>query len=415
MKHQAEILRAAAPSLLRRLFVQALPKSWGRVKTAEQRSVRTSHRVRALVGRAAAKTPPDPVESAKLAGLRHVNDVRTPGISRIGRHNRFRYVGSDGRTIGDRAELQRIRALAIPPAWTDVWICPNPLGHLQATGRDARGRKQYRYHPRWREVRDEVKYGRLIKFAQTLPQIRARTDADLQRSGLPCEKVLAAVVQLLEKTLIRVGNEEYARANRSFGLTTMRDEHAKVSGSKLRFEFRGKSGIEHAVDLEDRRLARIVKACRELPGYELFQYIDDDGKRRVVDSADVNEYLRSISVEDFTAKDFRTWAGTVLAAKALAATRAFESNREAKRNIVKAIESVAKRLGNTRTVCRKCYIHPAIFDAYLDGATIRAVRARATRLASRGSRLNPEEAAVVGLLQKRLRARKSESVSESAA
>src|SRR5207248_5923434 len=313
-------------------------------------------------------------------------------------------------------EAQRIRALAIPPAWTDVWICPNPLGHLQATGRDARGRKQYRYHPRWREVRDEVKYGRLIKFAQTLPRIRARANADLRQSGLPREKVLAAVVQLLEKTLIRVGNEEYARENRSFGLTTMRDQHAKVAGSTVRFEFRGKSGIVHAVDLHDARLARIVKACRDLPGYELFQYVDEQGDRQVIDSADVNDYLREISGEDFTAKDFRTWAGTVLAAKALAAARAFSSTKEAKRNIVRAIESVAKRLGNTRTVCRKCYIHPAIFDAYLDGATIHTVRARAARLATKSPRLSPEEIAVVGLLQKRLRTRKSrESVPASAA
>jgi DNA topoisomerase I len=393
---------------------EVLPKAWRRVRTAEQRSARTSRRIRALVRRTADKTPPDPLESARLAGLRYVNDERTPGISRIGRQNRFRYVAPGGRTIADRAELQRIRALAIPPAWTAVWICPNPLGHLQATGRDARGRKQYRYHPRWREVRDEVKYGRLIKFAETLPQIRARTTTDLQRNGLPREKVIAAVVQLLEKTLIRVGNEEYARENRSFGLTTMRDQHAKVAGSKLRFEFRGKSGIGHAVDLEDRRLARIVKACRDLPGYELFQYVDDDNTRHVIDSADVNEYLRTVTGEDFTAKDFRTWAGTVLAAKALAAARTFASNREAKRNIVKAIESVARRLGNTRTVCRKCYIHPAIFDAYLDGATIQTVRARAARLGI-GAHLSREEAAVVRLLQKRLRTKKGRDVSASAA
>jgi len=385
------------------------------VRTAEQRTARTSHRIRTLVRRVVAKTPPDPVESAKLAGLRYVNDERTAGIRRIGRQNRFRYVDANGRTVSNRAELQRIRALAIPPAWTDVWICPNPLGHLQATGRDARGRKQYRYHPRWREVRDEVKYGRLIKFAEALPGIRVRTNADLQRSGLPREKVLAAVVQLLEKTLIRVGNEEYARQNRSFGLTTMRDEHAKIAGSKLRFEFRGKSGIEHAVDLEDRRLARIVKACRDLPGYELFQYVDDAGKRHVIDSADVNDYLRSITGEDFTAKDFRTWAGTVLAAKALADTRAFSSTREAKRNMVRAIESVAKRLGNTKTVCRKCYIHPAIFDAYVDGATIETVRARAARLSKRGPRLSAEETAVVRLLEKRLRSKKGREVSAPAA
>jgi DNA topoisomerase I len=353
------------------------------------------------------------VEAARNAGLRHVDDSE-PGIRRERRGQEFVYLVPDGTTVGDPETLLRIRHLAIPPAWTDVWICPDPRGHLQATGRDARGRKQYRYHQRWREVRDEVKYGRLISFAEALPRIRLRTDADLRKSGLPRAKVLAAVVQLLEKTLIRVGNEEYARENGSIGLTTMRDHHAKVRGATVRFEFRGKSGIEHAVDLEDHRLARIVKACRDLPGYELFQYIDDDGKRHVVDSADVNGYLRSISGEDFTAKDFRTWAGTVLAAKALAAASAFASNREAKRNIVNAIESVAKRLGNTRTVCRKCYIHPAIFDAYLDGATIQTVRARAARLASKG--LGAEEAAVMRLLEKRLRTRKGrEALSASAA
>jgi DNA topoisomerase I len=381
--------------------VPTLPKAWRRLKTAERRSSRVSRRIRGL-RRQIAAAPLDPLESAKVAGLRYVNDARTPGIRRIGRQNRFRYVDPNGRTIGDRGELQRIRALAIPPAWTDVWICANPLGHVQATGRDARRRKQYRYHPRWREVRDEVKYGRLIAFAQALPKVRARAASDVRRAGLPREKVLAAVVQLLEKTLIRVGNEEYARQNRSFGLTTMRDQHAKVAGSTIRFEFRGKSGIEHAVDLQDARLARIIKACRELPGYELFQYIDDNGERQVIDSADVNAYVREISGEDFTAKDFRTWAGTVLAAKALAAVREFSSERQAKRNIVQAIESVAKRLGNTRSVCRKCYIHPAIFDAYLDGATIETVRARAARLAKRGSRLSAVEAAVVAILQKRL-------------
>ena len=326
-----------------------------------------------------------------------------PGIRRIGRQNRFRYVGLDGRTIADRAELQRIKALAIPPAWTDVWICPSAAGHLQATGRDARRRKQYRYHPRWREVRDEVKYGRLVAFARALPRIRARTDADLERTGLPREKVLAAVVQLLEKTLIRVGNEEYARQNRSFGLTTMREQHATIDGSTMRFVFRGKSGIEHSVDLRDARLARIVKACRDLPGYELFGYVDGHGERQVIDSADVNAYVREISGEDFTAKDFRTWAGTVLAAKALAGVRTFASQAEAKRNIVRAIESVAKRLGNTQAVCRKCYIHPAVFDAYLDGATIETARTRTDRLTKKTRVLTDEEAAVVGLIEQRLR------------
>jgi DNA topoisomerase-1 len=312
-------------------------------------------------------------------------------------------VGPNGRTIADRAKLQRIKSLVIPPAWTDVWICPDPRGHLQATGRDARRRKQYRYHPRWRVVRDEAKYGRLITFARALPTIRHRTRANLRLSGLRRDKVLAVVVQLLEKTLIRVGNEEYARENHSFGLTTMRDSHATIKGTTLRFEFRGKSGIEHAVDLRDARLAKIVKACQELPGYELFQYVDDAGERQTIDSADVNAYLREISGEDFTAKDFRTWAGTVLAAKALAEVAAFKSTAEAKRNIVRAIESVAKRLGNTKAVCRKCYIHPAILDAYMDGATVTTIRARAVRLARTGAGLSAEEIAVVGILERRLK------------
>jgi DNA topoisomerase-1 len=339
----------------------------------------------------------DPVKSAKAAGLRYVDDNTLPGIRRVGSKKRARYVAVSGRTIRDRAELQRIYSLVIPPAWTDVWICPNPLGHLQATGRDARGRKQYRYHPRWREVRDEVKYGRLIDFAQALPRIRARTDADLRKSGLAREKVLAAVVQLLEKTLIRVGNDEYARENGSFGLTTMRDQHARINGPTVRFEFRGKSGVRHAVDLHDKRLARIVKACRDLPGYELFQYLDEDGARQVIDSADVNTYLREITAQDFTAKDFRTWAGTVLAAKALTEVAHFSSGTEAKRNLVRAIESVAKKLGNTKAVCRKCYIHPAILDAYMDGATIQTIKARGRTL------LNSDEAAVLRMIEQRLR------------
>jgi DNA topoisomerase-1 len=307
----------------------------------------------------------------------------------------------NGRTLADRNEIQRIKSLGIPPAWTDVWICPIANGHLQATGRDARGRKQYRYHPRWREVRDEVKYGRLVAFASALPMIRRRTDADLKRPGLPREKVLAAVVQLLEKTLIRVGNEEYARQNGSVGLTTMKDGHAKINGGKVRFSFRGKSGIEHAIDLDDRRLARIVKACRDLPGYELFQYLDDEGKRQTIDSADVNAYLREISGEDFTAKDFRTWAGTVLAARALAEVEHFSSSAQARRNVVKAIESVAKRLGNTRAVCRKCYIHPAILDAYMAGATIATIGARA-RMTEHAA-LNAHERAVVSMITARLK------------
>ena len=383
-----------------------LPATWNRL-AREQRTVRRRRaRVTSIVhGRRGLRSgkpeaPLDPVTSAKVAGLRYVNDLRMPGIRRVGSKQRVRYLDPAGRRIRDRAVLERIRSLAIPPAWTDVWICPDEHGHLQATGRDARGRKQYRYHPRWREVRDEVKYGRLIAFAQALPAIRRRTNRDLLQSGLPREKVLAAVVQLLEKTLIRVGNEEYARQNGSVGLTTMKDGHAKVQGGRVRFEFRGKSGIEHAIDLEDRRLAKIVKACRDLPGYELFQYVDSEGRRQAIDSADVNAYLREITGEDFTAKDFRTWAGTVLAAQALAEVATFTSQREAKRNVVHAIESVAKRLGNTKAVCRKCYIHPAILDSYMDGATIQTIKARA-RLA-RGM-LSGEEAAVVGMIEKRLR------------
>jgi DNA topoisomerase-1 len=350
--------------------------------------------------------PLDPTRSAQAAGLHYVCDQTTRGIKRIGRPKRFRYVDPFGKRIADKAMLQRIASLAIPPAWTDVWICPRANGHLQATGRDARGRKQYRYHPRWREVRDEVKYGRLIAFAAVLPRIRARTETDLARSGLPRQKVLAAVVRLLERTLIRVGNDEYARHNGSIGLTTMRDAHAKIDGSTLRFEFRGKSGIRHSVGLDDRRLVRIVKACRDLPGYELFQYVDEQGTRQVIDSADVNAYLRETCGDDFTAKDFRTWSGTVLAARALAVeasalkTRS-ASQREAKRKIVRAIESVAHVLGNTRNVCQKSYIHPAVVDAFLEGATINSGKRRAVRAVKTG--LSAEERAVVALVSARLR------------
>jgi DNA topoisomerase I len=375
-----------------------IPKAWKRLN-ADQRQKRAAHgRVRATVAEGAAL---DPLESAKVAGLRYVNNEKTAGIRRVGSKSRVRYVLPDGRRVSNREELARIRALVIPPAWTDVWICPFPNGHLQATGRDARGRKQYRYHARWREVRDEVKYGRLLTFAQALPRIRLRTAEDVQRSGLPMEKVLATVVLLLEKTLIRVGNEEYARDNGSVGLTTMRDKHASFDGSTVRFEFTGKSGIKHAVKLDDRRLARIVRACQDLPGHELFQCVDAEGTRRVIDSADVNSYLREISGEEFTAKDFRTWSGTVLAAKALADVSQFKSAAQARQNVVKAIESVAKRLGNTKDVCRKCYIHPAIVDAYLEGVTIRDIRVRSKRPKS-DVPLEPVELAVVGLLERLL-------------
>jgi DNA topoisomerase-1 len=313
------------------------------------------------------------------------------------------YCGPDGRPIRDGETLARIRSLAVPPAWRDVWICPDANGHLQATGRDAKGRKQYRYHPRWREVRDGNKYERMIAFGRALPLIRKRVQKDLARPGLPREKILATVVRLLEVTLIRVGNEEYAKQNESFGLATMRNRHVRVNGSALRFQFRGKSGVLHAVDLEDRRLARIVRRSRDLPGYELFQYVDADGDRRTIDAADVNAYLKSIAGDEFTAKDFRTWAGTVLAARALRDVAAFGSKVQAKRNVLRAVEAVAQRLGNTTAVCRKCYIHPEVVNAYLDGTLAASLNRKAgLELRSNLRDLSPEEAAVLVLLHRGL-------------
>jgi DNA topoisomerase-1 len=312
----------------------------------------------------------------------------------------FRYRRADGRLVRGAADLKRIRALVIPPAWTDVWICPDPRGHLQATGRDARGRKQYRYHPQWRAHRDSNKFDRLQAFAAILPQLRTRIAADLARSGLPREKVLATVVQLLEKSLIRVGNEEYAKANRSFGLTTLRDQHVAVKGSTLRFEFRGKSGKRHAVDVNDRRLARIVKQCRDLPGQELFQYLDDEGRRRNVNSADVNTYLREITGADVTAKDFRTWSGTVLATTALREQGEAHSTAAAKKNVVRAIEAVAGVLGNTPAVCRKSYIHPAVLECYMDGSMDARLAGSVTPAVRRlAAKLREEEIAALKLLQ----------------
>ena len=345
---------------------------------------------------------PDPAVSAKQAGLKYVTDEK-PGFGRKITKRGAVYLGLDGKPLRDPDQVARIKALAIPPAYTDVWICPDPDGHLQATGRDARGRKQYRYHPRWREVRDESKYGRMMTFAAALPEIRKRVDADLGRPGLPREKVLAAVIRLLETTLIRVGNEEYARTNKSFGLTTMRDRHVRVGGKSVRFEFKGKSGVRHEIDLADPKLAKVVGRCRDLPGQELFQYLDDDERPRTIDSADVNGYLREVSGRDFTAKDFRTWAGTVLASLALREFEAFDSEAQAKKNIVAAIEHVAGRLGNTPSVCRKCYVHPEVIGAYLDGSMLRTLKQRAEQELSAGlGALRPEEAAVVALLQQRL-------------
>jgi DNA topoisomerase-1 len=319
----------------------------------------------------------------------------------------FRYIGPDGRVIRKAAELKRIRALAIPPAWTEVWICADPRGHLQASGRDAKGRKQYRYHHDWRVCRDENKFDRMQAFAAALPAIRRRTEADLAKPGLPREKVLATVVQLLEKSLIRVGNDEYARANRSFGLTTLKNQHVDVKGSTLKFEFRGKSGVEHSVDVNDRRLARIVKQCRDLPGQELFQYIDEDGAHQDVTSQDVNAYLKEISGEEFTAKDFRTWAGTVLATTALREFEPAESMAQAKRNVVQAIEAVAGMLGNTRSVCRKSYIHPLIVDSYTDGSMAETLNRPASAIRKIAPKLRADECATLAILQMRVTRRRA--------
>lgn len=315
----------------------------------------------------------DPVESAKEAGLRYVTDAQ-PGIRRIRAGKGFRYVDAAGKPVRDRATLERIRALVIPPAWKDVWICAEARGHLQATGRDARGRKQSRYHPRWRAVRDETKYDRMLLFGAALKGMRSRVEEDLSRPGLPREKVLATVVRLMERTAIRVGNAEYARENGSFGLTTLRGRHVEVKGSTVVFRFRGKSGKQHTVGVQDRRLARIVQRCQDLPGYELFEYLDEEGQPHTVDSAAVNDYLRTIGGEDFTAKDFRTWAGTVMASRALREFEQAGSETQAKKNVVAAIKEVARRLGNTPAVCRKCYVHPGVLECYLAGKLERRVR-----------------------------------------
>ncbi|HWD21019.1 MAG TPA: DNA topoisomerase IB [Verrucomicrobiae bacterium] len=344
----------------------------------------------------------DGPQMARLAQLRYVSHTEA-GIRRQKAGAAFKYFGKDGKLIDDPACLRRIKALAIPPAWRNVWICPLENGHLQATGRDDRGRKQYRYHRRWREVKDDTKYNRMLAFAQALPKIRRRAARDLRPHGLPKNKVMATVVRLLESSLIRVGNDEYAHDNHSYGLTTMQNRHARIHGATIQFHFRGKSGKEHTVEIHDARLAKIVRACRDIPGQDLFQYLDDDGQRHHVRSEDVNEYLREISGADFTAKDFRTWAGTILAGMALREFQKFDSQAQAKKNLVQAIESVARRLGNTPAICRKCYIHPEILDGYLQGATVATVRRRAeSELRSNLHQLRPEEAAVVAFLEKRL-------------
>jgi DNA topoisomerase-1 len=345
----------------------------------------------------------DPVTSAAEAGLRYVTDA-APGIRRLRSGKGFRYIDPDGEPVRDTETLERIRGLAVPPAWTDVWICASPRGHLQATGRDARGRKQYRYHRRWRTQRDEVKYGRMLAFGKALPVIRTRVEEDLSRPGLPRERVLAAVVRLLEKTRIRVGNEEYARENRSFGLTTLRDRHADIGSTRIRFRFRAKAGKVREVEVSDARLARIVRRCQDLPGQELFQYVDEAGETRSIGSQDVNDYLREITGQDFTAKDFRTWAGTVLAAWALKEFESVDSQAQAKRNVVRAVERVAEELGNTPAVSRSSYVHPSVINAYLDGNVVREARRTADEALSEAiDELKPEEAAVMALLRQRLR------------
>lgn len=341
-------------------------------------------------------------EALRDAGLRYVSDA-LPGIARRRAGKGFAFRGPDGQAVRDAATLGWIRSLAIPPAWTGVWISPFPDGHLLAVGRDAKGRKQYRYHPRWRASRDEAKFGRMLEFGRALPRIRAQVAADLKKPGLGRRKVLATVVRLLEATLIRVGNEEYAKTNRSFGLTTMRDRHFKAEGAELRFTFRGKSGKRHAVTLRSRRLAQLVRRMQELRGQELFQYLDEDGRPQPIDSGEVNDYLREIAGGDFTAKDFRTWSATVLAAWALSELETFDSQAAAKRNVTAAIERVAGRLGNTPTICRKSYVHPEVVDAYLDGSLVESLKAEIEEeLRAELDGLEPEEVAVLVFLRQRL-------------
>jgi DNA topoisomerase-1 len=337
-------------------------------------------------------------QSAHEADLRYVSDQRA-GITRRKSGDGFVYFDPRGRRIRDQATLARIRSLVIPPAWEDVWICPRADGHLQATGRDVRGRKQYRYHPRWQARRDAEKFDRVLAFAHALPAIRQRVTADLRQPPLSRDRVLATVVRLLEATLIRVGNDEYARTNGSFGLTTLEDRHVDVNGSHITFRFRAKSGVYQRIELQDAQLARSVKRCRDVPGQRLFQYLDAEGRRQSVESGDVNEYLRRITGQDFTAKDFRTWAATVLAACALKAAVECATASARKKALVAAIDSVADKLGNTRAVCRKAYIHPAIMNSYLEGATINGTPLR--RSPDTAARLTPDEAAVVAFLAER--------------
>lgn len=336
-------------------------------------------------------------KTARRAGLRYVNETER-GIGRVRHGQRFVYRSSTGKLVRDQRTLDRIRKLAIPPAWERVWICPSPSGHIQAAGYDTRGRKQYKYHPRWQEARDGQKYDKMLEFARALPKIRARVERDLRRKGLPREKVLAAVVKLLESTLIRVGNDEYAKHNGSFGLTTLRNRHARVRGRRVQFDFRGKHNIEREIGIDDSQLARVVRQCQELPGQELFEYINEDGEVRDVGSDDVNEYLREIAGEQFSAKDFRTWAGTVMAAWELRGSEPCESTSAGKRVVNEAISHVADKLGNTRAICRKCYIHPAVIEAYLEASLHELCGSNGHSRKRTG--LSPQEAAVAALLKR---------------
>lgn len=342
-------------------------------------------------------------EAAEAAGLVYVND-EMPGITRRRAGKGWSFLDPKGKTITDYWDKQRIEKIGIPPAYKDVWICPKENGHIQATGRDDKGRKQYRYHAKWTEARDTAKYAHMAEFGRLLPGIRQRVDADMRKKGLPREKVLATVVSLLEKTLIRVGNEDYVKDNKSYGLTTLRNRHLDVEGATLRFDFKGKSGKTWNLDLKDRRVAKVVRSIQDLPGQHLFQYVDDDGERRPVDSADVNAYLREISGgADITAKDFRTWAGTVLASLALQEFEVVDSQARMKKNVKAAIESVAKKLGNTVTICRKCYVHPHIITSYLDGSLLQDIKHEAEEtLSEESGSLKPEEAALLGLLSRRI-------------
>ncbi len=357
----------------------------------------------------------DPKDAAISVGLRYVSDG-PPGIRRKKSGKGFTYTRADGARLSEPDVLRRIKSLAVPPAWMDVWICPFADGHIQATGRDAKGRKQYRYHIRFREIRDSTKYEHVVAFADMLPAIRERVRKDMARRGLPREKVLATVVHLLETTLIRVGNDDYAKQNSSYGLTTLKNRHVAIDGDEVRFRFTGKSGKQWSLRLKDRRVAKIIRACQELPGQELIQYVDDDGVCRDVTSTDVNAYLKEITGKDITAKDFRTWAGTVLAAMALRELESFDSAVQAKRNLRAAVEKVSARLGNTATICRKCYVHPEVLNCYLDGNLVLELKSKAeNELRSALGALEPEEAAVLALLRGRLAQEADQSAGRRAA